>query len=120
MPNLDLTDDEHAALVREARARYRPLSDVAATLSTPGDPREAGAAATPRAPLTKVYAPRKPTSTVPILLCTLSTAPNPVRQVSTIAATSSARDAFPTTARRRHPHLNNLLGLGAASRLMSA
>ena len=52
MPNLDLTDDEHAALVREARARYRPLSDVAATLSTPGDPREAGAAATPRAPVT--------------------------------------------------------------------
>ena len=45
---------------------------------------------------------------------------NPERQVSTIAATSSARDAFPTTARRRHPHLNNLLGLGAASRLMSA
>jgi len=59
-----------------------------------------------------------PTSTVPTLLCTLSTAPNPERQVSTIAAT--ARDAFPTTARRRHPHLNNLLGLGAASRLMSA
>jgi DNA invertase Pin-like site-specific DNA recombinase len=40
MPNLDLTDDEHVALVRlgEARARYRPLFDVAATVSTPTDP----------------------------------------------------------------------------------
>src|SRR6516165_10362969 len=113
MPNLDLTDDEHAALVRLVRHALEPTAlRCYRDCSHSGRPLRSLSAATPRAPLTKVYAPRKPTSTVPILLCTLSTAPNPVRQVSTIAATSSARDGFPT-ARRRHLHLNNLLGLEA-------
>ena len=121
MPNLDLTDDEHAALVRLVKHALEPTAlRCHRDCLHSGRPLRSLSAATPRAPLTKVSAPPKPTSTVPTLLCTLSTGPNPERQVSTIAATSSARDAFPTTARRRHPHLNNLLGLGAASRLMSA
>jgi hypothetical protein len=44
-----------------------------------------------------------PTSTVPTLLRSLSTAPNPVRQMSTIAATAPTRDASPATASQTPP-----------------
>jgi hypothetical protein len=53
MPNLDLTDDEHAALVWLAKhALDTDRFPMSPRLSTPGEPREAGAAATPRAPVT--------------------------------------------------------------------
>jgi hypothetical protein len=54
MPNLDLTDDEHAALVRLVKHALDtdrfPMSPRLYPLWA--TPREAGAAATPRAPVT--------------------------------------------------------------------
>jgi hypothetical protein len=77
MPNLDLSDDEHVALMRLVKHALDTdrFSDVAVTVSTPGDPREAGAQPLLEALSPRVFAPPKPASTEPILLWSLSTAP---------------------------------------------